>query len=160
MVGDHRADKLIDFLDQEPLGSLRSDLDKIAPEELASVFNIGVSLANVQTANLTSEEPAGQNRRAFSGRDPRAAAGESGPLPLLRRGACSGAVPVAAVCDRRERVVHRGVYARPTTSTVIDRRYKRSLSAMASDVGEVLSLFHSAASTGISYRTHRPVAVE
>ena len=53
VVWDSRANKLIDFLDQEPLGNLRNDLDKLAPEELVSVFNIGVSLANVQTANVT-----------------------------------------------------------------------------------------------------------
>ena len=43
---------LLDFLSTEPIGSLRHDLDKLAPEELVSVFNIGVSLANVQSANL------------------------------------------------------------------------------------------------------------
>ena len=52
VVNDSRANKIIDYLDQESLGSLRGDLDKIAPEELAAIFNIGVSLANVQTANL------------------------------------------------------------------------------------------------------------
>src|SRR5262245_41414437 len=35
----------------EPLNRLCSDFGLIAPEELASIFNIGVSLANVQTAN-------------------------------------------------------------------------------------------------------------
>ena len=52
VVFNRRADKLIDFLNAEPLGKLPNDLDKIAPEELTSIFNIGVSLANVQTANL------------------------------------------------------------------------------------------------------------
>ena len=52
IVGSSRAAKLIDFLDTEALGKLPADLDKIAPEELASIFNIGVSLANVQNSNL------------------------------------------------------------------------------------------------------------
>ncbi len=48
----NKAGKLLDFLDREPLGSLRHDLDMIAPEELASSFNLSVSLANVQASNL------------------------------------------------------------------------------------------------------------
>jgi len=51
-VGDPRGSTLIAFLDGEPLNKLCSDFTLIAPEELASIFNIGVSLANVQTANL------------------------------------------------------------------------------------------------------------
>ena len=44
--------KLLKFLGSEQINKLPGDLDKIAPEELASIFNIGVSLANVQNANL------------------------------------------------------------------------------------------------------------
>jgi outer membrane autotransporter protein len=51
-AGDPRASTLIAFLDNEPVNRLCSDFGLIAPEELASIFNIGVSLANVQTANL------------------------------------------------------------------------------------------------------------
>ena len=51
-VGNPRASALIAFLNNEPLNNLCSDFALIAPEELASIFNIGVSLANVQTANL------------------------------------------------------------------------------------------------------------
>jgi outer membrane autotransporter protein len=51
-VGDPRAAGLINFLDSEPFSKLCSDFTLIAPEQLTSVFNIGVSLANVQTANL------------------------------------------------------------------------------------------------------------
>jgi len=51
-VGDPRASTLIGFLDGEPLNKLCSDFTLIAPEELASIFDIGISLANVQTANL------------------------------------------------------------------------------------------------------------
>ncbi len=41
-----------DFLDTQPLGTLAGNLDKISPEELTSIFNIAVSLANVQSANI------------------------------------------------------------------------------------------------------------
>jgi outer membrane autotransporter protein len=51
-VGDPRAADLIAFLDSEPLATLPHDFDLIAPEELAAIFNIDVSLANVQTVNL------------------------------------------------------------------------------------------------------------
>jgi outer membrane autotransporter protein len=51
-VGDPRAAGLISFLDNEPFNKLCSDFTLIAPEQLTSVFNIGVSLANVQSANL------------------------------------------------------------------------------------------------------------
>jgi outer membrane autotransporter protein len=51
-VSDPRASGLIGFLNNEPLSRLCSDFAVIAPEEVASIFNIGVSLANVQTANL------------------------------------------------------------------------------------------------------------
>lgn len=52
VAGDPRAAALISFLNNEPLGQLCSDFTLIAPEQLASIFNIGVSLANVQSANL------------------------------------------------------------------------------------------------------------
>jgi autotransporter-associated beta strand protein len=44
--------KLVNFLDGEPVGKLPGDFDKIAPEELTSIFTIGTALANVQTTNL------------------------------------------------------------------------------------------------------------
>jgi len=52
VVFDRRADRLIDFLDTELLGNLPHDFDLIAPEELASIYNLGVSLANVQGQNI------------------------------------------------------------------------------------------------------------
>jgi outer membrane autotransporter protein len=52
VAGDPRAAALISFLNSEPVGRLCSDFTLIAPEQLASIFNIGVSLANVQSANL------------------------------------------------------------------------------------------------------------
>jgi outer membrane autotransporter protein len=51
-VGDPRAAALIEFLDAQPLPELCPDLELISPEELAAMFNIGVSLANIQTVNL------------------------------------------------------------------------------------------------------------
>ena len=46
------ATRLLNYLSDRAPGSLPGDLDRLAPEELASAFNIGVSLGNVQTANL------------------------------------------------------------------------------------------------------------
>ncbi len=51
-VGDPRALELIDFLNNEALTDLCEDIDLISPESLTSIFVVGVSLANVQTANL------------------------------------------------------------------------------------------------------------
>jgi hypothetical protein len=36
----------------QPLSELCGDLELIAPEELPAMFNIGVSLANIQSVNL------------------------------------------------------------------------------------------------------------
>src|SRR5205823_3386788 len=44
--------KLVEFLDCEPIERLPGDLNKIAPDELASIFTIGMALANVQAINL------------------------------------------------------------------------------------------------------------
>jgi autotransporter-associated beta strand protein len=52
VVDDSRASDLIEYLNNEPLVKLCHDLDLISPEEFAAIFSIGVSLANVQTANL------------------------------------------------------------------------------------------------------------
>ena len=52
IAGDRRVGKLIGFLDTVPGPGLADLFDRIAPEELASIFNLGVALANVQTANL------------------------------------------------------------------------------------------------------------
>jgi outer membrane autotransporter protein len=51
-VGDPRASELIGFLNNQTLSDLCNDIDLISPEQLTSIFVIGVSLANVQTANL------------------------------------------------------------------------------------------------------------
>ncbi len=46
------APKLIDYLDTRPLAKLPRDLDRLAPEELTSIFTISTSLAKVQSLNL------------------------------------------------------------------------------------------------------------
>ena len=51
-VGDPRASELIGFLNSRTPSELCNDIDLISPEQLTSIFVIGVSLANVQTANL------------------------------------------------------------------------------------------------------------
>jgi outer membrane autotransporter protein len=51
-VGDPRASELIGFLNNQTPGELCNDIELISPEQLTSIFVIGVSLANVQTANL------------------------------------------------------------------------------------------------------------
>jgi outer membrane autotransporter protein len=51
-VGDPRAAALITFLDNQPLNQLCADFTLISPEVVASVYDLAVSLANVQTANL------------------------------------------------------------------------------------------------------------
>ena len=47
-----RTNPLLDYLDYRKLNELPRDFDKIAPEELTSMFTIGVSLANVQSGNI------------------------------------------------------------------------------------------------------------
>ena len=44
---------VLDYLDNERLAKIPHDLDLIAPEEFASIFTLGTSLANVQSANLS-----------------------------------------------------------------------------------------------------------
>jgi len=51
-VGDGDADKLIDFLSTRDLDELYEDLDRIAPDELAAIFETSISLATVQSVNL------------------------------------------------------------------------------------------------------------
>jgi outer membrane autotransporter protein len=50
---DTNQSKLIGYLNSQLLGNLAADFDLIAPEELQSIFTIGISQANIQTANLT-----------------------------------------------------------------------------------------------------------
>jgi autotransporter-associated beta strand protein len=51
-VGDPRMAGVIRFLDSQPLSDICDDLADIAPDEVAAIFNIGVSLANIQSVNL------------------------------------------------------------------------------------------------------------
>ncbi|MBV8588388.1 MAG: autotransporter-associated beta strand repeat-containing protein, partial [Verrucomicrobia bacterium] len=52
-AGDPRAATLIAFLDSQPFSQLCSDFSLISPEELTSIFNVGISSAGVQASNLT-----------------------------------------------------------------------------------------------------------
>jgi outer membrane autotransporter protein len=51
-IGDPRASALITFLDEQPFDQLCADFTLISPEDLTAVYALGVSLANIQTANL------------------------------------------------------------------------------------------------------------
>ncbi len=42
----------LNYLDTQPLSTLQGNLDKIAPEELTSIFNASVAIANVSNLNL------------------------------------------------------------------------------------------------------------
>src|SRR5208282_385336 len=49
---DPRETQLISFLENEPLGNLPSDFEKISPDSLSAIYEISFSAANVQAANL------------------------------------------------------------------------------------------------------------
>ncbi|WP_237705543.1 autotransporter family protein [Chthoniobacter flavus] len=49
---DSRADKLTNYVDNRPLPKLPGDFVKIAPEELTSMYTIGVALEKVQSLNI------------------------------------------------------------------------------------------------------------
>ena len=51
-ASDHRAASLISYLDGRDLAKLPGDLGSISPDSLTSVYQVGVSLANVQSINL------------------------------------------------------------------------------------------------------------
>jgi outer membrane autotransporter protein len=51
-VGNPRAAGLITFLDNQPFNQLCRDFELISPDELTAVNNMGIALANVQTANV------------------------------------------------------------------------------------------------------------
>jgi fibronectin-binding autotransporter adhesin len=51
-VDDPRLKKLIAHLDNESLDKVLRDLDRLAPEELTSLYQLSIGLARVQTLNL------------------------------------------------------------------------------------------------------------
>ena len=53
LVASGRNEKLINLLNGVQLTDLCQDLDLIAPEELQALYTVGISQANVQTANLS-----------------------------------------------------------------------------------------------------------
>ncbi|MDR3403472.1 MAG: autotransporter domain-containing protein [Chthoniobacter sp.] len=69
-IADKRSAKLMTFLDNRQINQLPDDFDHIAPEEMASVYRIGVSLADVQARNVqrrTADIRAGASGFSTSG---------------------------------------------------------------------------------------------
>lgn len=62
---DPRESSLQSFLEREPTINLPADFDKIAPDELSSLYEISFSFANVQEANI--ENRLGDIRSGVSG---------------------------------------------------------------------------------------------
>ena len=62
---DPRESSLLNFLYREPTTNLPADFDKIAPDELSSLYEISFSFANVQEANI--ENRLGDIRSGLSG---------------------------------------------------------------------------------------------
>ncbi|HET9374250.1 MAG TPA: hypothetical protein VFO40_04720 [Chthoniobacterales bacterium] len=62
---DPRESGLLGFLERESTINLPADFDKIAPDELASLYEISFSFANVQEANI--ENRLGDIRSGLSG---------------------------------------------------------------------------------------------
>jgi autotransporter-associated beta strand protein len=56
LTADHNSNggksALINFLDKQTIQRLPADFDKISPEQVGSVYRMGVSLADVQSSNL------------------------------------------------------------------------------------------------------------
>ena len=101
-VGDPRAAGLISFLNNQPLNQLCFDFTLISPEQLASVFNIAVSLANVQSANLERQldelraGSTGFNAKGFSmnGITPSFSGGLGGPTGVEGKAGPSVLAPI------------------------------------------------------------------
>jgi autotransporter-associated beta strand protein len=101
-VGDPRATALINFLNTQPVNQLCSDFTLIAPEQLTSVFNVAVSFANVQTANLerrTDEIRAGSTGFSstgftLNGSGPSFSAGLGGPTGAEGKSGPSVVTPI------------------------------------------------------------------
>ena len=91
-VGGRAGRRSLVDLDERKLDKLPGDFDKIAPEELTSIFTISTSLANVQSLNLqrrTDDLRAGSSGFSASG----LAMQGSGPGysgSLVRRGGSDG----------------------------------------------------------------------
>ena len=82
-IGDKKATKLIEYLDGRPIERLPNDFNQIAPEEMTSVFRIGVSLADVQARNVqrrTADLRAGARGFSASGFETTGGANYTGGL--------------------------------------------------------------------------------
>ena len=49
---DRRLSKVLNYLNHQDFSDILNDLDRIAPEELTSIFTIGRALAQVQSVNV------------------------------------------------------------------------------------------------------------
>ena len=104
-VGDPRAAELIGFLNTQSIAELSEDLVLISPEQLTSIFVIGVSLANVQTANLQRRL---EDIRAGSSGFSSTGFAISGSGPAFRKGLPKGVQRIARAarrCSRRSRKI-------------------------------------------------------
>jgi autotransporter-associated beta strand protein len=86
LVRNSKNHKIINFLNTESLSDLCRDFDLIAPEEFQAIYSIGISQANVQTANIARRlddirmgsvgfssaglNYSGKDGKEYSGRDP------------------------------------------------------------------------------------------
>jgi YVTN family beta-propeller protein/autotransporter-associated beta strand protein len=77
---DPRESRLLSFLYQEPTIDLPADFDKIAPDELSSLYEISFSFANVQEANI--ENRLGDIRSGLTGFSSSLSLGRT-PAPML-----------------------------------------------------------------------------
>ena len=100
-VGHAGASALINYLNNEPLADLCRDFELISPDELTSIYNLGVSLANVQTANLerrTADIRAGSSGFSSSGY---AMSGSSSMAPGVAGPAGKGGKELVPPADAR-----------------------------------------------------------
>ena len=60
-----RKDKMVEYLNERTLDKLPKDLDRVAPEEIAAVYRMGVAMADTQARNIQqrTEEIRLTNRR-------------------------------------------------------------------------------------------------
>ena len=103
-VGRADGSRLINFLNDEPLDKLCRDFELIAPDELTSIYNLGVSLANVQTANLerrTADIRDGSSGFSSSGYAMSGSAGSTSGTPGVAGPAGKGGKELLAPADPR-----------------------------------------------------------
>ena len=103
-VGHAGASPLINFLNDESLGNLCRDFELIVPDELTSIYNLGVSLANVQTATLgrrTADIRDGSSGFSSAGYAMSGSAASSSGTPGVAGPAGKGGKELVAPADSR-----------------------------------------------------------